>query len=93
MDQSQRTTDHTKIRRWVEARNGKPVSVHGPDLAEDAPLRIDFPEDDDSEDGDEHEELTWEEFFEKFDEKRLAFVYQESTASGEPSNFNLFVRR
>jgi hypothetical protein len=91
MDQSQRTTDHSKIRRWVEARNGKPVWVEGPDLLDDAPLRIDFPDDDDE--GDEHEELTWDEFFEKFDEKRLAFVYQESTASGEPSHFNLFVRR
>jgi hypothetical protein len=54
-------------------------------------LRIDFPED--SEDEEELEEITWDEFFEKFDEKRLAFVYQDRTAAGEPSRFNKLVNR
>jgi hypothetical protein len=54
-------------------------------------LRIDFPEENEEEE--ELEEISWDEFFEKFDEKRLAFVYQEKTAGGEPSRFNKFVSR
>jgi hypothetical protein len=92
MSNSKRTTDHAKIRHWAEARNGKPARVQGTGEGEDAGLlRIDFPEDSDEEE--ELEEITWDEFFEKFDEKRLAFVYQEKTAGGEPSRFNKFVSR
>ena len=39
------------------------------------------------------EELTWDEFFEKFDDQRLAFVYQERTAAGARSRLNRFVSR
>ena len=89
---SKRTTDHAKIRQWAEARNGKPARVQGTGDADDAGLlRIDFPEE--HEDEEELEEITWDEFFEKFDEKRLVFVYQEKTAAGSPSRFNKFVNR
>ena len=89
---SNRTTDHAKIRQWAEARNGKPARVQGTAQGEDAGLlRIDFPEE--HEDEEELEEISWDEFFEKFDEKRLAFVYQEKTVRGEPSRFNKFVSR
>jgi hypothetical protein len=92
MSSSKRTTDHAKIRRWAEARDGKPARVPGTGEAEDAGLlRIDFPEEHEEED--ELEEISWDEFFEKFDEKRLAFVYQEKTVAGEPSRFNKFVSR
>jgi hypothetical protein len=92
MSSSKRTTDHAKIRRWVEARNGKPVRVQGTGEGEAAGLlRIDFPEE--PEDEEDLEEITWDEFLEKFDEKRLAFVYEEKTAGGEPSRFNKFVTR
>jgi len=91
MSSSKRTTDHARIRQWVEARNGKPARAQGTGEADDAGLlRIDFPEDSDDE---ELEEITWDEFFEKFDEKRLAFVYQDRTAAGEPSRFNKLVSR
>jgi hypothetical protein len=93
MSTSNRTTDHAKIRSWAEARNGRPARVHGTGEPDDAGiLRIDFPEEKDDED-EELEEITWEEFFEKFDEKRLAFVYQDQTASGTQSRFNKFVSR
>jgi hypothetical protein len=92
MSSSKRTTDHDKIRQWAEARSGKPARVQGTGDAEDAGLlRIDFPENND--DDERLEEITWDEFFEKFDEKRLAFVYQEKTAAGQPSRFNKFVSR
>jgi hypothetical protein len=89
---SKRTTDHAKIRQWAEARNGKPARAQGTGEGNDPGLlRIDFPEE--HEDEEDLEEITWDEFFEKFDEKRLAFVYQEKTAGGEPSRFNKFVSR
>jgi hypothetical protein len=42
---------------------------------------------------DKLQEITWDEFFEKFDERNLALVYQEETADGERSNFNKLVSR
>jgi hypothetical protein len=94
MESSKRTTDHEQIRRWVEARNGKPARVHGAGTNDDASLlRIDFPEAHEDEDDENLEEISWEEFFESFDKKRLAFLYQERTAAGEPSRFNRFVSR
>lgn len=92
MSSSKRTTDHEKIRNWAEARSGKPARVQGTGGADDAGLlRIDFPEEND--DDERLEEISWDEFFEKFDEKRLAFVYQEQTVKGEQSRFNKFVTR
>jgi len=32
-------------------------------------------------------EISWDEFFKEFDEANLALVYEEETASGEPSYF------
>jgi hypothetical protein len=93
MSNAKVTTDHAKIRKWVEARHGVPVRVQGTGSATDAGLlRIDFPERDET-DEEALEELSWDEFFEKFDEKRLAFVYQEKTAAGLKSRFNKFVNR
>ena len=58
----------------------------------DAPgiLRIDFPgygEDD------ALHEISWDDFFRKFDEKRLAFLYQDHLKDGSPSRFSKFVNR
>lgn len=92
MSESKRTTDHDKIRRWAEARSGKPARVAGTADSGDAGLlRIEFPERD--EDDDNLEEIGWDEFFEKFDEKKLAFVYREKTSTGAPSRFNKLVNR
>lgn len=37
--------------------------------------------------------ISWDEWFEKFDEKNLAFLYQDQTAGGQKSNFNKLVGR
>lgn len=88
---SQTTTDHETIRRWAEARGGKPAAVKNTESDDDVGiLRIDFPG---YGDGDSLDPISWEDFFEKFEAAQLALVYQEDTASGEPSNFNRFVRR
>ena len=55
-------------------------------------IRIEFPEAPNAKD-DALEEISWDEFFEKFDESELALLYQEETASGQRSNFNKLVGR
>lgn len=79
--------DHEEIRRWAEARGGKPATVTRTEGAHGEPgiLRIDFPG---YSGGGSLEEITWEQFFKKFEESKLALVYQEETADGERSNFN-----
>ena len=37
--------------------------------------------------------ISWEDFFDKFDEARLAFLYQEKTSDGKTSRFHKFVDR
>jgi hypothetical protein len=55
-------------------------------------LRFDFEEADES--GDEAlQEVSWEEFFEVFDDRDLEFLYQERTQGGKLSRFNKFVTR
>ena len=89
--ESKTTTDHKVIRKWAEERGGKPAAVKRTG-SEDDPgvLRIDFPGR-----GDEVslEEVSWDEFFEKFEEKKLAFLYQEQTSGGQESRFFKFVSR
>jgi hypothetical protein len=88
---SQMTTDHETIRKWVQERGGKPARVKRTgDKQDPGIIRIDFP----GYSGDGSlEEISWEEFFEKFEDNRLALLYQEETAQGERSNFNKLVSR
>lgn len=89
--ESKTTTNHDQIRKWAEARGGKPVTVCGTGKGDEpGVLRIDFP----GGAGEERfEELSWEEWFAKFDENDLAFLYQERKASGEESTFFKLVKR
>jgi hypothetical protein len=45
MNRSKTTTDHDEIRRWAEARGGKPTAVKGTARGKRDPgmIRIDFP--------------------------------------------------
>ncbi len=51
-------------------------------------LRIDFGKKEDTLD-----EIGWDEFFKTFEERDLAFLYQEETEAGGKSRFFKFVRR
>ena len=51
-------------------------------------LRIDFGEAEEA-----LEEISWDQFFEIFDENDLAFLHQDKTSSGGTSRFNKFVER
>jgi hypothetical protein len=91
MSRSKTTTDHEEIKRWVDERDGKPATVKATHRKDDPGiLRIDFP-------GGAGEEsldpLSWEEWFDKFDESDLAFLYQEETAEGAESRFFKLVSR
>jgi hypothetical protein len=82
---SRMTKDHDEIRRWAEERGGSPASVKGTAKGREAGLlRIDFP-------GFSGEgtlqKINWEEFFDKFDEQNLTFLYD----SKKDSRFNKFV--
>ncbi len=86
------TTDHEQIRRWVEERGGLPATVKRTirDRQQAGILRIDFP-------GFSGAQtlvpISWDEWFDMFEQRRLAFLYQDRSASGKPSRFNKLVCR
>lgn len=89
-NESKTTTDHSTIKTWVEERKGRPACIRDTGGKQDVGvLRINFPG------GAEEnlEDISWEEFFEKFDKEKLAFLYQEKKANGETSTFNKLVNR
>ena len=88
---SNASVDHGTIRKWAEERNGTPSRVKGTGGEGDPGLiRLNFP----GYSGEESlEPISWDEFFEKFEQSNLALVYQEETNEGEKSNFNKLVDR
>ncbi|SIR11183.1 hypothetical protein SAMN05421858_1467 [Haladaptatus litoreus] len=95
-EESRRTTNHDEIRNWIEHRNGNPAKVQGTEKGRKADdggglLRIDFEESDVSDDP--LERISWEEFFEAFENENLAFIYQEQTEAGATSRFCKLVAR
>ena len=88
---SRTTTDHDEIRRWAEARGARPSTVKRTEHEGEAGIiRLNFP----GYSGENSlEDISWEEFFDKFEESQLALVYQEKTAGGKRSNFNKLVKR
>ncbi|WP_420393487.1 hypothetical protein [Acuticoccus sp.] len=88
-DGSMTTTDHTRIREWVEARGGRPSHVTDTSQAGDlGVLRIDFQAPDDG-----LASVDWRAFLEAFEEKKLAFLFKEKTKSGKVSRFCKFIDR
>lgn len=89
MSSSQTTTDHDTIRKWIEQRDGTPSVVTGTkDDAGEGILRVDFREPDKK-----LQEIPWDAFFETFEDRKLAFLYQDKTADGQESRFFKFVDR
>lgn len=87
MSAAKTTKDHGKIKEWIEERGGRPAVVRGTeDNGEGAGLlRVKFDEQEEN-----LEDVDWEEFFDTFDEKDLAFLYQEEI-HGKESRFFKFV--
>lgn len=86
------TTDHEFIRHWAEERGGTPSRVQGTGGEGDpGMIRIDFP----GYSGRESlEPISWDEFFDKFEERNLALLYRDFRhEDGEFDRFNKLVDR
>ena len=91
MSTSKTTRDHDEIRRWAEAHDAVPCEVEGTERGgEPGILRFEFPKARDRND-DKLREISWDEFFAKFDENNLELLYQDKTADGQLSNFNKLI--
>ena len=88
---SKTTTDMGEIIEWAEARGGVPATVRGTGSEEEEAgiLRIDFPG---GAGEDVLEHISWDEWFERFQEKGLALLYQEKTKDGKVSSFFKLVK-
>lgn len=77
------TTHHEVIKQWAEARDAVPATVenteHGDRLGV---LRFDF-----GGENDNLRKVSWDEWFETFDARKLNFIYQEQRSDGKQSNF------
>ncbi|WP_210505840.1 Rho termination factor N-terminal domain-containing protein [Naasia sp. SYSU D00057] len=77
------TTHHEVIKQWAESRGARPATVPGTEHDDHlGVLRLDF-----NEPTEGLREVTWEEWFATFDERRLNFIYQEERSDGNQSNF------
>ena len=91
--EAQITTDHDQIRKWAELRGGKPAAVKATHRGKDPGIiRLIFPDAPNSND-DSLEEISWDDFFEKFDEAGLALLYQEHLTGGGKSLFSKLIGR
>jgi hypothetical protein len=90
MSEAKKTKVHKTIKQWVEERGGTPATVTATKEDNEAGiLRIDFP----GYSGEETlEHISWDEFFNKFDEEDLTFLYQEQSDDGKTSRFCKFIR-
>jgi hypothetical protein len=84
-------TDHDEIRKWADARDAEPTCVKGTESDDGTCLlRLDFP-------GytgeDSLQPISWEQWFQVFDKRKLALIVEDRTADGKPSNFNKLVSR
>jgi hypothetical protein len=90
--ESKTTTSHSTIKKWAEERQGKPAIVESTGTQKKGNsgiLRINFP----GYAEDNLKDISWDEFFETFDENDLEFLYQEETKDGSTSRFFKFVSR
>jgi hypothetical protein len=82
------TVDHEEIRRWAEKHGGRPAKVETGRPG--GILRLDFGEKDP-----DLTEISWDEFFQIFDDNDLALLLQAEPkeSEGRQSRFNKFVER
>jgi hypothetical protein len=81
-----RSLVRAKIRRWAEEHGAKPARVKGGEKdAGVGALRLDFPG---YSGGEQLERITWEEWFERFEEQNLTLLHDEITTRGRLSRLN-----
>jgi hypothetical protein len=80
------TTSHEVIKAWAEERDATPATVEGTEHGDHlGVLRFDFGGDDKN-----LRHVSWDEWFNTFDVRRLNFIYQEQRSDGRQSNFFQF---
>lgn len=78
------TRDHDVIVRWADARGAQPATVPGTEHGDHlGVLRFDFP----GYGGENLEHVSWDEWFDTFDQRDLEFLYQDQKKDGNQSNF------
>src|SRR5690606_21874391 len=79
MAQAKATIDHDAIKEWVEERGGCPAQVKGSGSTDNPGiLRIDYP----GYGGKQSlEKISWDAFFDAFEDNELAFLYQDDGKS------------
>jgi ferritin-like metal-binding protein YciE len=84
-------TDPEEIRQWAEERGAHPACVKGTGAKDDVGMiRLDFP----GYSGEESlQPISWDEWAERFQERNLALLVQDTTAAGYKSNFNKLLSR
>ena len=91
MPLSRTTQDHDTIRKWAETRGAMPAEVRNTHRgSQTGILRFCFPKARNRND-ENLKEISWDEFFDKFDQNGLELIYQEKTAGGARSNFNKLI--
>ena len=69
------TTDRDTIVQWAESKGGKPAAVRSTHKGGDVGIiRIMFPDNPNSE-HDALAEISWDEFFDEFEQRQLALLY------------------
>lgn len=79
------TANHDVIRRWARARGAKPATIAGTEhRGRPGVLTFNVPG---YRESSRIRQITWDEWFRTFDERRLNLVYQEQLRNGRQSNF------
>ena len=80
--------------RWAEQRGAQPARIAGTGRGKHdiGMIRLEFPGAPNAKD-ESLEPISWEAWFDEFDKKSLALLYEETTARGQKSNFNKLVSR
>ena len=86
----QTTTEHALVRKLIEDREGYPAHLQASEGQGDSGLlQVGLTEENE---GEELKEPSWEQFFEKFEEKDLAFAYREG-GEEDPNEFTYLRKR
>lgn len=85
------TMDHEEIKNWISKHNGKPVLIE--EEKSEGPLTsLSVKFQDEKIPVEVKEELDWPRFFEIFEQKMLAFQYDEEDGEGKNKNFRIVGR-
>ena len=78
------TRNHDVIKHWAEQRNGTPATVPGTEHdGHPGVLRFNFP----GYGGKDLKEISWDDWFKTFDDRKLVFLFQQHMKNGNDSNF------